>query len=89
MGGKPSTSTPADQRLAANKLSDSQRQTLADKGQAMPSGAFPIRNRADLAKAIMAIGRAKDPQAARRWIIRRARELGATDLLPSSWNVKA
>lgn len=69
-------------------LTDKQRQALADKGQAMQSGSFPIRNRTDLAKAIMAIGRAKNPQAAKRWIIQRARALNATDLLPDSWNVK-
>lgn len=65
-----------------------QRATLADKGQARPDGSFPIRNRADLARAILALGRAKNPAAAKRWIIRRARELGAVDLLPDSWHVK-
>lgn len=63
-----------------------QRQKLADKGQAMPQGGFPIRNRADLKRAIQAIGRASNPDAAKAWIRKRARELNATDLLPESWS---
>lgn len=66
-------------------LGTAQREKLAVKNEAMPDGSFPIRNRSDLAKAIRAIGRAKNPAATKRWIIRRARELDATDLLPSAW----
>lgn len=66
---------------------DSYRKALAAKGQARPDGSYPIRNRADLARAILAIGRAKDPQAVKRWIIRRARELHCIDLLPDSWRI--
>lgn len=64
-----------------------QRQELAKEHEALPGGGFPIRNRADLKRAIQAFGRAKNPNAAKRWIIRRARELEAEDLLPESWNV--
>lgn len=63
-----------------------QRQKLADKGQAMPGGGFPIRNRADLQRAIQAIGRANNPDAAKAWIKKRAKELNAMDLIPESWN---
>lgn len=70
-------------------FTDKQRQRLADKNQARSDGSFPIRNRADLARAVLALGRAKNPAAAKRWIIKRARELNATDVLPSAWNVKA
>lgn len=63
------------------------RQQLADKGQAMPGGGFPIRNRADLQRAIQAIGRASNPDAAKAWIKKRARELNAIDLIPESWSM--
>lgn len=62
-----------------------QRQRLAAKNQAMPDGSFPIRNVADLKRAIQAYGRAKDKAAAKAWIIKRARQLGAEDLLPEGW----
>ena len=66
-----------------------QRRDLAKSGQAMSSGSFPIRNRADLANAIRAVGRAKGATAGhnlvRRYIIRRARALGAVDMIPDTW----
>lgn len=62
-----------------------QRQNLADKDQAMPDGSYPIRNTADLKRAIQAYGRASDKPATKRWIIKRARELDAMDMLPESW----
>lgn len=62
-----------------------ERKTLSNKGEAMPDGSFPIRNTADLKRAIQAFGRAKNKPKARAWIIRRARELNATDLLPDGW----
>lgn len=68
-------------------FTEGSRQDLAEKGEAMEDGSFPIRNKADLARAILAIGRAKDPQAAKAWIIKRAKALDAVDLLPKSWGV--
>jgi hypothetical protein len=69
-------------------LSSSGRQAAADKGHALPGGAYPIRNRAELVAAVKSFGRAKNPYAAKRHIIKRARELNATHLLPDSWNMK-
>lgn len=66
-------------------FSQKERDKLAEKNQAMPHGGYPIRNRADLQKAIQAFGRAKDPEATKRWIIKRANELNATDLIPDTW----
>lgn len=74
------------ERLYKRQFSSEQRQRLADKGQAMPDGSFPIANVSDLHNAIRAIGRAKNPAAAKAHIKRRARALGATDALPESWN---
>jgi hypothetical protein len=75
--------------MASHDLSTTARKEAADKGYALPDGSFPIRDRTELAKAILAIGRASDPQAAKRHIIKRARALGATDLLPKAWHVTA
>ena len=62
-----------------------QRRRLSAKRQAMPDGGFPIRNVADLKNAIQAFGRAKNKPAVKAWIKKRARELGATNLLPDNW----
>lgn len=61
------------------------REQLAEQGQAMPNGAFPIRNRADLKRAIQAFGRAKNPEEVKAWIKKRAKDLNCMDLLPESW----
>ena len=55
-----------------------QRQRLAAKNQAMPDGSFPIRNVADLKRAIQAYGRAKNKAAAKAWIIKRAKQNGVS-----------
>jgi hypothetical protein len=61
------------------------RRRLAESGQAMPDGSYPIVTAEDLRNAIQAVGRAKDYEAARRHIMRRARALGMTDMLPEEW----
>lgn len=74
--------------------SKSEREKAASKGNAMPDsesgGRFPVRNRSDLAKAIKAVGRAKGGEEGRRkvrrFIIKRARELGLTSMIPDSWS---
>jgi len=73
--------------------SKEQRKGLADKGQAMPDsergGRYPITDKASLQRAIKAVGRAKGGDAGRaavrRYIIRRAKALGLTNLLPENW----
>lgn len=61
------------------------RRRLASRGQAMPDGGFPIRNISDLKNAIQAYGRATNKPAVKAWIKKRARALGAEDLLPDNW----
>lgn len=73
------------------EFTEQQRERLADQGKAMQGGRFPIRNRSDLQNAIRAVGRTRPntEQArakVRRFIIRRARALGAADMIPDSWN---
>jgi hypothetical protein len=61
------------------------RRRMAASGEAMPDGSFPIANRGDLMNAIRSVGRASNYEAARRHIVRRARELNAEDMLPEDW----
>lgn len=63
-----------------------QRDAMAKEGNALPDGSFPIGNREDLQNAIMAFGRAKDKEAAKRHIMKRARDLGAESMIPESWS---
>lgn len=74
--------------MASHSLTTDARKQAADKGYALPDGSYPIRDKAELAKAILAIGRASDVQAAKRHIIKRARAFNALSMLPDSWNVK-
>jgi hypothetical protein len=61
---------------------------MAEEGNALPDGSFPIANVEDLKNAIQAFGRAKDKDAAKRHIMKRARELDAMDMIPESWTEK-
>ena len=65
------------------------RQNLASKGKAMPGGRFPITNADDLDRAIQAVGRAAGGDAGRakvrRFIMKRAKELGLESRIPDNW----
>jgi hypothetical protein len=75
----------ADAYFAKKDFSADDRKKLADEGKAMPDGSFPIENGADLENAIHAVGRAKNPGAAKAHIKRRAKALGLEDKLPDTW----
>lgn len=77
-----------DEEGEKRAYSTEQRDQMAESGVALPDGSYPIRDRTDLLNAIQAVGRAKDYDRARRHIIKRARALGAVDLLPDEWGVK-
>src|SRR5579859_704988 len=66
-------------------FTEKQREHLAKTGAAMPGGGFPIRNAEDLHHAMEAIGRAKDPEAARAHIRERAKALGLESELSASF----
>lgn len=66
-------------------FSEKERKKLAKKKEAMPDGAYPIRNASDLSNAIQAFGRAKNPEKTKAWIKKRAKELGKEDMLPDTW----
>ena len=73
------------QDLNKRDYSTAARRRMAESGEAMPDGSFPIANRADLRNAIQSVGRASNYEAARRHIISRARALGAEEMLPEDW----
>ena len=64
------------ERTPSGGVKASARHKAEAHGETMKGGSFPIRNAADLANAKHDVGRAKNPEAARRWINQRARELG-------------
>lgn len=66
------------------EFSEDRRQALADSGDAMPDGSFPIVTASDLHNAIQAFGRAKNSAAVAKHIRSRARALGLSNLLPDS-----
>ena len=70
---------------APRTFSDTSREKMAGRGVAMPDGSYPIPDKDALRRAIASYGRAKDPEAVKRHIIKRAKALGATDLLPAEW----
>jgi hypothetical protein len=68
-------------------VSRRERKDLAEKGQALSDGSFPIRNEEDLKNAISSYGRSKkgDRAKVRRHIIKRARQLKQSKLIPDNW----
>ena len=77
---------------AKNKhyFSVSERKELADKGEAMPDGKYPIRNKQDLKDAIRLSGSSdKSKTEVRMWIKKRAKELGLEEELPEDWKDKS
>jgi hypothetical protein len=78
--------TQAD--ISKRDYSTADRRALAAKGHALPNLSYPIGTRDDLENAItLAQSGHGDVAAAKALIVRRAKELGATDALPASWSV--
>ena len=74
---------------AFRDYSAEERREMADRGEAMEDGSFPIADEEDLRNAIQSIGRASDPDAARAHIRKRAKALGAEDQLPEDFALVA
>ena len=66
-------------------FTDDQRDSMSKEGTAMADGSFPIKSESDLRNAIQAYGRAKDKEAAKRHIMKRAKDMGKESLIPSNW----
>lgn len=77
------------EQAAKATFSADDRKKLAESGEALADGSFPIRNAGDLKNAIRAIGRAKDPAAAKAHIKKRAAALGLTDQLTEAFKAEA
>lgn len=76
-------------KLTKRSFNQAQRDDAAASGAAMPGGRYPIESKDDLKDAIRAVGRGKGSHAAiRAHIMRRARSLGATDLVPDDWKAE-
>lgn len=66
-------------------FSEERRMELAKEGMALADGSYPIVSESDLRNAIQAYGRAKDKEAAKRHIMKRARALKLESLIPANW----
>jgi len=68
-------------------ISRERRQMLAKEGKALPDGSYPITNVDSLKDSIQAYGRSKPGKraAVRRHIMKRARALDKSDLIPEKW----
>lgn len=66
-------------------FSEERRFDLAKSGEAMPDGSYPIVSETDLRNAIQAYGRAKDKEATKKHIMKRARALKLESLIPGNW----
>lgn len=75
-----------DSAAVNRDFSERRRHELAGSGKALPDGSFPIVTAQDLRNAILAYGRASDPEAAKAHIKKRAKALGLGSLLPDTWN---
>ncbi|MGW2692336.1 hypothetical protein ACWC3Y_10795 [Streptomyces sp. NPDC001296] len=63
------------------------RKRMAAAGQAMDDGSYPIKTKADLRRAIKAVGRGgADHDAIRKHIMTRAKALGLEAMVPDNWN---
>jgi hypothetical protein len=78
-------SAAAEAQLAS--ISMRARKRLAKEGKALPDGSYPIRNASDLRNAIQSYGRSKpgDRAKVRRHVVKRARALGKTEMIPENW----
>ena len=71
--------------IAKKDFTQEERDKAAKSGAAMKDGSYPINDKGDIENAIKLYGRAKNKAAAKRHIVKRAKALGATDLLPDDW----
>lgn len=77
--------------LVKAKYNADQLRTMLKNGQAMANAngdpSYPIADKQDLSNAIHAVGRGSgDHDKIRAYIVRRAKALGASDMIPDSWS---
>lgn len=66
--------------------SEEDRAKMTEGGEALPDGSYPIKDEEDLKNAIQAYGRAKDKEAAKAHIMKRAKDLGMEEMIPENWS---
>jgi len=66
-------------------FSEERRMEMAKEGTALEDGSYPIATETDLRNAIQAYGRAKDKEAAKKHIMKRAQALKLESLIPGNW----
>lgn len=74
--------------MSTKDLSKANRKKLAARGQALQDGSYPVADTEDLKNAIASFGRAVGAGkavAVKSHIIKRAKALNATNLLPADW----
>lgn len=71
--------------LIKRDYSTKQREEMAASGEAMPDGSYPIANKTDLMNAIRSWGRGGSDPKVKQYIKRRAKALGAYDMIPENW----
>jgi hypothetical protein len=71
--------------LVKRKFTSQQRKEMADSGKAMPDGSYPIGNKTDLMNAIRSWGRGGADPKVKAHIKRRAKALGAENMIPENW----
>lgn len=77
----------AEQARYFAKYDQAARDKMAKSGAALPDGSYPIGDEEDLRAAIRAVGRGSGSHdTIRAHIIKRAKALGKSDLLPDNWN---
>lgn len=69
--------------------SEDDRAKMTESGEALPDGSYPIKDEEDLQNAIQAYGRAKDKEAAKAHIMKRAKDLGLEEMIPENWDSMA
>lgn len=84
-------SLAAEPDLVKAKYTAEQLRQMLKDGKAIKNAkgqpSYPIGDKDDLGDAIKAVGRGKgDHNETRKYIIRRAKDLGASDMIPDSWN---
>jgi hypothetical protein len=76
--------------LSSRGYTQKERDQMAKSGEALPSGAYPIRTKKDLQSALILAQSGHgndDPTEIKKHIIGRAKVLGLTDMLPSDWRM--
>lgn len=91
---EPVVALAAEAEVEKAKYSAEELRQMLKDGKAFknPDGdpSYPIADKEDLENAIHAVGRGSgDHDAIRAYIVRRAKALGASDMLPDSWTAKA